>query len=57
MALDEWSFSEVTHSHCSQSVWLLCGRGPAVIFATNSFPAPIDGTRRSGGDLPLPSLS
>lgn len=57
MALDEWSFSEVTHSHCSQSVWLLCGRGPAVIFATNSFPAPIDGTRRNGGNLPPPSLS
>lgn len=43
MALDEWSFSKLTHSHCSQSLWPPCGPGPAVTFATDSFLAPVDG--------------
>ena len=37
MALDKWPFRELTHSHCSLSLWLPCGSGPAVTFFTDSF--------------------
>lgn len=43
MALGERSFSKQTHWHHSQSLSLPCGCGLAVMSATNSFPALVDG--------------
>lgn len=52
MALEEWSLSKLTRRHCSQSLWLACGDGPAVMSAISSFPALMDGPGVGAFSLP-----